>query len=162
MQFIGFGKVLKTLCSCKCLSPPPYLKFTLSPMYKNKTQRKREKETHNFNLELFCYVLSGRYGPYRVDTGLLNTHRFSASYYRARIEPISHYRSLLQLFPSHNQLWCLLSSSYRADTNTIEHHSATCIPPIPSLLGPSGRDMSKQTTPILVVCNELHRLLLKN
>ena len=45
MQYANYRiwKTLKTLCSCKCLSPPPYLKFTLSPMYKNKTQRKKGK-----------------------------------------------------------------------------------------------------------------------
>ena len=82
-------KHLKTLCSCKCLSPPPYLKFTLSPMYKIKLKGKREKETHNFHL--FNSVSN-----YRTDNGIIEltsvdnrTSSHTSSSLQAIIEPLS-------------------------------------------------------------------------
>ena len=134
MQYANYRiwKSFKTLCSCKCLSPPPYLKFTLSPMYiKNKTQRKKGKRNSQFQL---LGTQSQIIGPILILSGMSRSimGHFSQSFFSVGF--------------------------YRADIGTIPCYRATapsCIPPIPSLLGPSGRDMSKQTTPILVVCYEL-------
>ena len=150
--------LFKLIMYCKCLSPPPYLKFTLSPMYKIKLKGKGKKK-----LTISTWNSSASY--YRDDMDIIEQastryldHQHKYNFLQLIIDTLSsryHIIDHYQQFPSHDQLWCLLSSSYRADTNIIEHHSATCIPPIPSLLEPSGRDVSKQTTPKLVVCTEL-------
>ena len=159
MQIIRFGNILFLNSSCKCLSPPPYLEFTLSPMYKIKLKRKGKKKLTISTSwsSLLCIIgtisfLSGRYWAF------LHTSTFCkllSSSYRADITLSITTSAKLQLSPSLDQLWCLLSSSYRADTNIIEHLLQRVFLQFPSLLEPSGWDVSKQTTPILVVCNEL-------
>ena len=120
-------KHLKTLCSCKCLSLPPYLKFTLSPMYKIKLKGKGKKKL------------------------TISTWNSSAVTYRDDIFPIGSILGLSSHIDFLQAIIELVSSRY----HIIDHYPSTCIPPIPSLLEPSGRDMSKQTTPKLVVCTEL-------